>query len=115
VPLLQASKYGMHAVMLTVMNANTGARAFYSALGYTTHSSTPGYDDPTGDAGYQILWKPLSSSRGPQQQQQQQQARGLLTSQLLRQEEEWQQGQQLLRWRHQQHADNLRGSSVPIR
>jgi hypothetical protein len=33
---LQAAKYGMHAVMLTVMNHNAAARAFYSTLGYAT-------------------------------------------------------------------------------
>jgi hypothetical protein len=66
---MQAAKYGMHAVMLTVMNSNAGARAFYSALGYTTHDSTPGYDDPTEDAGYQIMWKPLKQAAAPLQQQ----------------------------------------------
>eukprot|EP00877_Chromochloris_zofingiensis_P000004 jgi/Chrzof1/10003/Cz04g23190.t1 len=52
-------KYGMQGVMLTVMSGNMAAREFYSKLGYRVHNTSPGYDDATEAAGYEILHKPF--------------------------------------------------------
>lgn len=57
--VLQGLKYGMQGVMLTVMSGNMAAREFYSKLGYRVHNTSPGYDDATEAAGYEILHKPF--------------------------------------------------------
>lgn len=54
---LIGAKNGMERCLLTVMKENHGARAMYSRLGYSMDESSPGFEDPTEDAGYEILSK----------------------------------------------------------
>lgn len=64
--LLQALKYGMHMVMLTVQKSNATAWAFYTKLGYKQHPSCPernGFEDFDDiDPGHRILFKDLRRS-----------------------------------------------------
>lgn len=60
---LQALKFKMHALLLTVQKSNLGAAAFYTAIGYKQHPSCPernGFEDFDGvDPGHRIMWKDL--------------------------------------------------------
>lgn len=64
---LQALKFEMHAVLLTVQKSNQGALSFYSALGYKQHPSCPerngfaDFDDV--DPGHRIMWKDFRRNR----------------------------------------------------
>jgi hypothetical protein len=64
--LLQALKYGMHMVMLTVQKSNATAWAFYTKLGYKQHPSCPernGFEDfDEVEPGHRILFKDLRRS-----------------------------------------------------
>lgn len=61
--LLQALKYKMDLVLLTVQRSNAGAQAFYQSIGYKQHPSCPernGFEDFDGhDPGHRIMWKDL--------------------------------------------------------
>lgn len=60
---LQALKYSMHMVLLTVQKSNEAAGSFYTALGYKQHPSCPerngfaDFDDI--DPGHRIMFKDL--------------------------------------------------------
>jgi GNAT superfamily N-acetyltransferase len=55
---MAAARAGMRAVVLTVLDANVGARALYATLGYGLDPNSPDPDDPEeAHAGYRILRK----------------------------------------------------------
>lgn len=55
---LAAARAGMRGVVLTVLDANDGARALYGALGYALDPNSPDPDDADeAHAGYRILRK----------------------------------------------------------
>jgi len=56
---LQAARFGMSCVMLTVMRANVAAIAFYARLGYKEHEDSPGHQYAEDAEEYVIMWKPL--------------------------------------------------------
>jgi hypothetical protein len=64
--LLQALKYSMHMVMLTVQKSNLAALSFYTALGYKQHPSCPernAFEEFDGhDPGHRIMFKDLRRS-----------------------------------------------------
>lgn len=66
VHVLQALKYNMHMVMLTVQKSNLAAFGFYTALGYKQHPSCPernGFENfDEKDPGHRILFKDLRRS-----------------------------------------------------
>ncbi|KAK9844129.1 hypothetical protein WJX81_005351 [Elliptochloris bilobata] len=55
---LAARKVGVDALMLTVIDANVGARAMYTKLGYLEHESSPTEEEA---AGYGILARRLTA------------------------------------------------------
>ena len=56
---LAARQTGMDALMLTVMDANAGARAMYARLGYAQHDSSPATEER---AGYAILARRMGAA-----------------------------------------------------
>jgi hypothetical protein len=60
---LQALKFSMDMVLLTVQRSNASAQAFYERLGYRQHPSCPArndFEDFDGqDPGHRIMFKDL--------------------------------------------------------
>lgn len=59
---LAARQAGVDALMLTVMDANAGARAMYARLGYAEHDSSPAAEER---AGYCILARRMGGAAAP--------------------------------------------------
>jgi hypothetical protein len=61
--LLQALKFNMDMVLLTVQRSNASAQAFYERLGYRQHPSCPArndFEDFDGqDPNHRIMFKDL--------------------------------------------------------